>query len=379
MRLYPVASHFICCKRLQCSASVPSSSGSSSCNYPYHPNSHATVTRFLSTTPTTDEELPSSIQLKSFQEDRARFKDAIHRLASLNGYHPIPIARHQVPLAEGVLAEASKTVHEDYTVYRKPSVASTATAKSPTKSIDKHPSFREEDFSLFRIVQTSVEQSLNRREEQIRLHLLKQQEQVQQSYSKLVETIYTPLQNLMGNNSRNCDGKGGELPNSPSLEATQDESLSMYGNEDLLILYDKGHRLLLVQDVPPKYRLLVLPTTPTTKNPYRLQHGRAASVIYTGLVMGSGVPLAYRSLKYAFDYPGLAQVMVASVVGSVSYSLWASRNGAQTRQLLVVANATTSRIVARDEAAMLLLREGARRRSSDNIVGDGNGNLAAGH
>ena len=290
---------------------------------------------------------------------------SIDYLARVNGYHPISMTYHNVPLAEGVLAEASKTLQNDYRIFGKPSkrepIEQQTLARGLVKFQTRHPSFREEDFSLFRILQTSVEESINQREESIRMQLLNTKEIIQQYLSKLVQRAYMPAAKVVDSNVE---------PEQQTMTSSQRLSEQEYppGNEDILIVYDQGQRVLLVQDVPPRYRLLALPNTHIA-SAYHLHHGRAASVIYTGLVLVGVAPLAYRSLKYALDYPGLTQLMVASVVGSVSYSLWASRFGARTRQLLVVTCAALSRVVARDESAMLVLRDGAIQTYS-NIVDD---------
>ena len=67
------------------------------------------------------------------------------------------------------------------------------------------------------------------------------------------------------------------------------------------------------------------------------------------------------------DNSGLAQLMAASVVGSVSYSLWASRFGARTRQLLMVTCASLSWKVKRGKLALLVHQDIAMK-SHSNIV-----------
>jgi hypothetical protein len=303
-------------------------------------------------------------------------QDAIHHLALLNGYHEIQIdnLHHQqvVQLAEGVIAEASNTLAQEYTLYgRRPTQttitiddsitnkgAKSASAKrksNTSMSKRKHPSFRDEDFTLFRTLQSSVEDKLNAQENRIREQISRKVEQANESYTKAVDAVYyKPVSKLTGDGSSKQKGKQ-EATVPP--EEMNVQTQQFVGNENLLIVSkSREGRVLLVENVPPEYRLLVLPQW-GKKPPYRLRHGRTASVIYTGLVLFGATPLAYRSLKYALDYPGLAQVMVASVIGSVSYSAWASRVGARTRQSLVVTSATASRIVAQDEAAITILRQ----------------------
>jgi hypothetical protein len=68
------------------------------------------------------------------------------------------------------------------------------------------------------------------------------------------------------------------------------------------------------------------------------------------------------------DYPGLAKAIVASVVASVSYSLWTSRRSSRTRQSLVISSAAASRIVARDDAAYVQLFDGACRSLAEAVT-----------
>lgn len=282
-------------------------------------------------------------------------RTTIDHLAGLNGFHHrLQIEHHHVQLAEGVMAIPSKTIDQDYVIYAKPTSSppirvDTEKRKKFKRTLKKEetkPSFREEDFSLYRIIQGRVEDDLNRREELIRDQINAKMNQIQQFYQRIVSTADEFIDKVAG--SRKPKQKVSDL----TSEGTDVDARTVpTGNQDLLIASRDG-RVLMVEDVPFEYSLLVLPT-----DAFRLRHGRAASIIYLSLVLFGAAPLTYRSLKFALDYPALAQIMVASVLGSVSYSLWASREGARTRQSLVVMSAAASRIIARDASALLILRE----------------------
>jgi hypothetical protein len=61
-------------------------------------------------------------------------------------------------------------------------------------------------------------------------------------------------------------------------------------------------------------------------------------------------------------YPGLSQGITISVIGTVAYGIWSSRSSARTNQALAVARALSPRIIAQNDAAWLVLQEGATDR-----------------
>lgn len=322
---------------------------------------------------------------------------SISRLAKLNGFRRVYLDPQDfVQLAEGVVVEPEnrKKFEQEYRMYARPSALresddeeeeeNNSQANDATSglasisweqlrgtehvSLPKHPPFREEDFTLYRLLQGSLEDNINEREERIRAFVQIRIDQLRLAYREVAEHINWVTSRFAGGTKdppakEKKEVKEEDLQEDDSIvEAAQNLTAVALDevdgtNEDLLVYTNiDGKQLIrLLEDFRPEYRLLALPT-----EALHVRHGRAATVIYTGLVSFAAVPLAYRSLKYATDYPALAQLLVASVVASVSYSLWSSRHGARTRQLLSASAAVVSRLVAKDDAALMVLQERAR-------------------
>mmetsp|Transcript_32154 Transcript_32154/g.58930 ORF Transcript_32154/g.58930 Transcript_32154/m.58930 type:complete len:532 (-) Transcript_32154:904-2499(-) len=315
----------------------------------------------------------------------------LNALANINGYKPVHIEdKHQqgrVQLSEGVIADAHKKVNEEITIYARPSRrrrTSRNDESAPAAVTEKdHPPFLEEDFTLYRIMEQSVEEWLHRMENGVKEWYRAKVD----TAKRAVDRAYTPMSNLIARNSRltttgDDDDDANNVkkdidPQPKHVDENNDVTTTTsclttvaVDNEDILVLSKKDNRSLLLEDVPPQYRLLVLPES-SSFQPYNLRHGRSGTVIYTGLVLFGAVPLTYRSLKYAMDYaeyPAVANTMIASVVLSVSYSLWASYFSARTRQLLAVSSAVSSRIVARDDGSKAILVEEACEGLADAVM-----------
>jgi len=286
-------------------------------------------------------------------------------LANINGYKPMHIdEKHhgRVQLAEGVIADAHKKVNEETTIFARPSKRRRGRTDESAPVTKEHPPFLEEDFTLYRIMEQSVEEWFNRMENGVQEWYRGKVDRAKRA----LDRAYTPVSNLIARNSRLTTGDDANVKNDidpQHADENNDETTTSclttvaVDNEDILVLSKKDNRSLLLEDVPPQYRLLVLPES-SSFQPYNLRHGRSGTVIYTGLVLFGAVPLTYRSLKYAMDYaeyPAIANTMIASMVLSISYSLWASYFSARTRQLLAVSSAVSSRIVARDDATEVQL------------------------
>mmetsp|Transcript_17363 Transcript_17363/g.26478 ORF Transcript_17363/g.26478 Transcript_17363/m.26478 type:complete len:263 (-) Transcript_17363:17-805(-) len=187
----------------------------------------------------------------------------------------------------------------------------------------------------------------------------------------VIDSVIAPVQRITGG------GATKEIPVSthpvvqqderrgPPPPATWDGDGGDQGPDEEIVVVSRDGRVILLEEIPCGSRLLALPPAA-----YRLEHSYEGTVLLRGLVLCGAVPLAYRSLKYALDYPGLAQAVVASVAGTVAYSLWASREGARTRQRLAVVSAAASRTVARDGAAVLVLRDGAAEKLAEAVMAE---------
>ena len=68
------------------------------------------------------------------------------------------------------------------------------------------------------------------------------------------------------------------------------------------------------------------------------------------------------------SYPGLSQIIATSVVFTISYGIWSTRDIAVTRQSGVVANGISHRIYARNDAVLFALQEEAIDRVTDGVL-----------
>ena len=103
--------------------------------------------------------------------NQLELKNVIDQLDHMNGYLQISMTHHTISFWEGVLAEASKTLQNDYKIFGKPSIykqlEKQALPQRPRKYQTKHLAFQEEDFSIFCILQISIEEGNNQLEEKI--------------------------------------------------------------------------------------------------------------------------------------------------------------------------------------------------------------------
>lgn len=68
------------------------------------------------------------------------------------------------------------------------------------------------------------------------------------------------------------------------------------------------------------------------------------------------------------SYPGLSQIIATSVIFTISYGIWSTRDIAVTRQSGAVAHGISHRIYARNDAVLFALQEGAIDRVTDGIL-----------
>mmetsp|Transcript_16196 Transcript_16196/g.37348 ORF Transcript_16196/g.37348 Transcript_16196/m.37348 type:complete len:122 (+) Transcript_16196:1-366(+) len=72
-------------------------------------------------------------------------------------------------------------------------------------------------------------------------------------------------------------------------------------------------------------------------------------------------------MKYMYLYPGLSQLIAASVVGTIAYGVVSWRHQARTTQALHLSQALAPRVWAQDEAAVQLLQWGAQQNLARSI------------
>lgn len=121
--------------------------------------------------------------------------------------------------------------------------------------------------------------------------------------------------------------------------------------------------LTLYRRMTPSTRILALPDY------YVLRHSSASTLVSVSLVVFGALPLAYRSYVFSIDYDWLvgSPAIAASVIATITYGIISQRWRARTSQSKTISEALGARVGARDEAALLLLKEGAIRTISDAI------------
>jgi len=132
----------------------------------------------------------------------------------------------------------------------------------------------------------------------------------------------------------------------------------------------------LFRRMTPATRMLTLPGI------YVLRHSSASTLVSVSLVVFGALPLAYRSYLFSVNYgwlPGAGSIAAASVLATVGYYIVVGRWRARTSQRGALHEALAARVGARDEAALLLLREGAVRAVSRAVseAVDGRGGSAS--
>lgn len=325
----------------------------------------------------------------------------IDELATINGFQKTTIENDNVALAEGVVASQNPRWMKNHIVYSRPThspvesdhsilllkpatTANTTVANNNHKSLSNrkaipsfHPPFFQEDFTLYRILENRLETFLNRKKEHwkeildnnpvtnaigiIQKQLLTNNNNIKNLWKDSAKQQLTERDNMENQNLE-------EIKKSTHIDDGSNSSSTT--TEDLLVISQHA-KIVLYEHISPSFRLLALPpilTYSTSINgkktlvprmPYRLQHNGASTILYASFVTFGAIPLAYRSIRYAMDYPAMVEMLTASFIGTFAYSLWYSRKAARTRQRLCVEKAIGSRVVARESAVIGTLVDGA--------------------
>lgn len=311
----------------------------------------------------------------------------IHDLAKINGFEKVQIENKYVALAEGVVAAQTPRWEKSYTLFSRPAssrshleaeiVNQNRYAMQSSKSsgnnradgsLTFHPPFSEEDFTLYRVLEDKLEKYLNDR--MTEWHNFLDNNPV----TKTFQALQYYFERFIPGKIKQPKIKSVVPPDQQQQtdEEQRQKQKSQDETEDLLIL-SQHSRLTYLRDVPLSHRLLTLPPIITfstsslqrtrklvAHSPYRLKHNLASSILYASFVVFGALPLAYRSIRYALDYPAMVEVLTASFIGTVAYSLWYSRSSARMRQQLCVEKAVSSRVGARGNDVVLgFLVEGA--------------------
>jgi hypothetical protein len=279
-------------------------------------------------------------------------------LAQLNGYKSLEMSktpRHRtVFLAEGVLARPRQRIFHTatYSLMTKPqsSESTTAAVNAPLlherKKRKPLPPMIPPDSKIYRILENEVEAFLYHYQRVI--------------WEKLQKTLIQPVQRILGVAS--STDKDADLSIDSSTKS-RDEKDKLF--QCLRIDHETGN-LKIVSHIQIHHATLLLP--------FELDHKPASTLITVGLVILGAVPLVYRSWNFMVAYPGLSQCITVSVIGTVAYGVLSSRSSARTSQALAVARAIAPRVIAQNDAAWLVLQEGATDRLTGILLNMYNNN-----
>jgi hypothetical protein len=83
-----------------------------------------------------------------------------------------------------------------------------------------------------------------------------------------------------------------------------------------------------------------------------LRLARAELVIFTAILVAGALPAAYRSINFVLEHPVYAQMVSASLIGTLLYTAWNSRRNIRSYATLRISDAIAARLVAQDETAL---------------------------
>ena len=277
---------------------------------------------------------------------------AIETLALLNGFERVdtPTQEERVPLAEGIVAKAgyySRIRRQEerikYTLYSQPIVVDDQHHHhhqvAASTGVEDLPALVEPDITIYRILESRVEDWLNAWRDALRTR-----------FQRLLQRVVVEPVQESNNNPKGTDEMSEHVaPKQPKEEP-----------EENLLVVTNHNNLVLVTQMRPSLRLLALP--------HDLGHKSASTLISVSIVVFGAIPVAYRSFNFALAYPGLATAIKVSVIGTILYGIWSTRSIARTSQSQVVAKGLARRVFARDDAVVLVLQNGAIQRVTEAVL-----------
>jgi hypothetical protein len=287
----------------------------------------------------------------------------IEILASLNGYTPVSGLQlnHEIALAEGVVSKPKYNRlrrdggYSNYKLYSKGMEKETTSNKpsfhNKNKGGDPIPDFVEQNITIYRVLENGVNVVMTSLKDSL----------VQwfgSSVQRPLQSLASRFHTIINSDVKSSESSISESTTVPDGRIGQEDEVEP--EEYLIVVNDDESSIRIMTHMKPSLRLLALP--------HDLGHNSASTLISVSLVVFGALPLARRSLQFATDYPGLSEMIAASVVGTISYGIWSTRSNARTNQSRVVANALAWRIYARDDAAILLLQEGAVSRLALDVL-----------
>jgi len=316
-------------------------------------------------------EFPKAFSLTSSQSIWKNFRtkelnDKAHTLLELNGFEkvPLPDSMDMLMLAEGVVAFPNfysrirrSNEQNKFLLFAQPETDSLPTE---TEIDAKYPVIVQEDIRLYRVLENQAERIIDTIYDAVVncLNLF-----IQKPIERLTQQIQSKIDWVRSKLFAHVEISGikkAPIPNIRLPSMVHHSEIERF--ESLLVLGEDRDEMKLYAHMSPSVRLVALP--------YTLGHKSASTLVSVSLVLFGAMPLAYRSLNYAFLYPGLSEALAVSVIGTISYGIWSQRYNARVSQSQVVANALLHRLQARDDAVVLLLQEGAVRHVSQAVLGE---------
>lgn len=290
--------------------------------------------------------------------------DNAKTLLALNGFEnvPLPQPMDMLLLAEGVVAfpnfysrVARSQEQKKFLLLSQPIVKDS----KGDKKAKSYPEIIQEDIQLYRVLENQAEQLLNAvyntMDGLVQIFIRYPIELILRRLEAMVNLLKATLNPQIEEDSPT-------LAPHPSIRLPSMVDQSQEATENLLVIGESRDEMLLYAHMSPSVRLVALP--------YTLGHKSASTLVSVSLVLFGALPLAYRSLNYAHLYPGLSEALAASVIGTISYGIWSQRYNARISQSRVLSDAMLHRIQARDDAAVLLLQEGAVRQVSQAVLSE---------
>lgn len=295
-----------------------------------------------------------------------------HTLLQLNGFQNVALPKQMdmLMLAEGVVAFPNfysrmtrANEQAKFLLFAQPVV------KDSSKATDMdrvYPTIIQEDIQIYRILENQAERIINviynMAQAFVKNIIHRPFELISKRVQVVTQLVREKLIKISGNDPV-ISAAVSAATSHPSIRLpSMVDQPSTEPLENLLVIGEARDELTLFADMSPSVRLVALP--------YVLGHKSASTLVSVSLVAFGAIPLAYRSLNYAFLYPGLSEALAISVIGTITYGLYSQRYNARISQSHVVANALMHRVQARNDAVVLVLQEGAVRQVSQAVLSE---------
>ncbi|KAL3925789.1 MAG: hypothetical protein SGILL_000170 [Bacillariaceae sp.] len=310
---------------------------------------------------------------------KRKLSSAGKTLLALNGFDSVPLPKSQdvLDLAEGVVIKPAPPKEiKSYALYAQPEALEQhedddrGRPKDPERGKREYPVFIEADHTLYRVVENQAAVFLDHQYSTMRTFFKVYIDEPSKRVAERVES--SALYNLLVDQPKPAqepepskptqatdkpeDDDDDEIDDADDLIRHLTPSTSLQPGEEheslegLLVMSYEKDELTIYERMQTSTRIAALPNT--------MSHNSASTLVHVSLVVFGALPLAYRSYIFALNY-GYAQSIAASVGLTIAYGIWSHRVSAKTNQSRVVNNALLKRVLARDDAVVSVLQEGA--------------------